>query len=234
MKKMQLMPRLRTVADMVSGLTVADIGTDHGKLLIYLLQNGKISHGIGSDVAVGPAGSCKKNAVLFGAAEDLDIRVGDGLKTLVLNEAETIVIAGMGGELILKILEDSLEIAQSAKELILQPMTNIPRLLEGLPKIGFRVQIARLCKEKDKLYRMFKVVKGKEARALKPIDLVLCPQFFEENDPLCGELIKREINKHEQMLSGLLQASAVNESEISALKALIEEMKAYEILRKIK
>ena len=228
MKKMQLTPRLRTVADMVSGLTVADIGTDHGKLLIYLLQNGKITHGIGSDVAKGPAESCRKNAALFGAADNLEVRVGDGLKTLAPNEAETIVIAGMGGELILKILEDSLKIAQRARELILQPMTNIPRLLAGLPKIGFRVQSAQLCKEKDKLYRVFKVVKGTE-RELKPIDLVLCPQFFEGKDPLCGELIKREIKKHEQMLSGLLQASVRNESEISAVKALIEEMKTYEI-----
>ncbi len=222
-----LSERLLTVSSMISGTKVADIGTDHGKLLIYLAINNRLQYGIGSDVNVGPAESCKKNVSNFGYQNIIDIRVGDGLETLKTHEAETIVVAGMGGELILKIINSSLDIAFSAKEIILQPMTNIHRLLKGLNDLGFIVVDGRLAKEKDKLYQIFKIKKG-ICTFKKNVDSYISPIFKMNNDPLLAELLKREIKKLKVKIRGLEDAEFPDYDEIKNSKKLLEELENYE------
>ncbi len=219
-----LSPRLECVADFVSNKTVADIGTDHGKLLIALAQNGKLKKGIGSDVAEGPASACRSNVLSFGFSDIIEIRVGDGLKTLVPGEAETVVIAGMGGELIAKILGACPETVRSAKEFVLQPMTNADKLLALLPELGIKVTDGCLAKEGDKLYRIFKCMPGKSE--LTPFETVICPVF--KNDPLLSLLLAQELNKAQKKLSGLQSGKNDAKAECDALRALIKELENYE------
>lgn len=227
MEKLKLTPRLLKVAELIEGETVADIGTDHGKLLIYLLQTGKIYSGIGSDVAEGPASACRKNVAVNGLSDKIEIRVGDGLATLSENEVQSIVIAGMGGELILRILKDNIDIALSAKELVVQPMTNIGKLLEGLTALGFAVADAHLVPEKDKLYQVFKLKKGKTEN-LKPLDFVICPVLVENKDKHLGELVKRELKKYRAKRDGMLSGTNTDGSLVSELDAIIKGLEYYE------
>lgn len=228
MQKIKLSPRLLKVSEMISFANVADIGTDHGKLLIYLAQKGNLKHGIGSDVAIGPANACKKNILAYGESDKIEIRVGDGLETLNLSEADTIVIAGMGGELILHILSKNLDIAKSAKEIILQPMTNIPKLLNGLGELDFCVTEAELVKEKDKLYQIFKVSVGKSE--LSEIDTIICPAHLKKPSNCLKELIRREIKKCRDKREGILCARETEKTEVLRLDFLIKELEKYETL----
>lgn len=227
MEKLRLTPRLLKVAELVEGKTVADIGTDHGKLLIYLLQSGKISFGVGSDVAEGPASACRKNVAMNGLSDKIEIRVGDGLATIFESEVESIVIAGMGGELILKILKDNIDVALSAKELVVQPMTNIHRLLEGLGELGLVVCDAHLVTEKDKLYQIFKLKCGK-VQNQRPIDFVICPEHVKRKSEHFIELIKRELKKYRAKREGILSGANADEKMISELDAIIKGLEEYE------
>lgn len=227
MDNIKLSPRLLKVAELVSGKTVADIGTDHGKLLIYLLKKNKINFGIGSDVADGPASACRKNVFLYGLSDKIEVRIGDGLETISENEIESIIIAGMGGELILKILSENINVAQSAKEIIVQPMTNIGRMLEGLNSIELKVCDAYIVSEKDKLYQIFKLKKGRR-NDLKPIDFVICPEHFKRKSKQLSELLKREIKKYKIQREGILNSIDADMSEILNLDEIIKELEAYE------
>lgn len=227
MDSIKLSPRLMKVSELISGKTVADIGTDHGKLLIYLIKKNKINFGIGSDVAEGPASACRKNVSLYGLSDKAEIRVGDGLATISENEVETIVIAGMGGELILKILSDNLSVAKSAKEIIVQPMTNINRLLEGLNSLGLKVSDAHIVPEKDKLYQIFKLENG-IADDLKTIDFVICPEHFKRKSEHLAELIKKELKKYKVQKNGILSGGNADEKTIYELDAIIKELEKYE------
>ena len=220
-----LSPRLEKVADFVTGKTVADIGTDHGKLLIYLAQKGRLENGIGSDVAKGPADACKKNVQTFGLTDTIEIRVGDGLKTLAPADAETVVIAGMGGELIAKILGACPDVVRSVKEFILQPMTNSDKLLKALPKLGIKVTDGALVQEGDKLYRIYKCEQG--AEKLSDFETVICPAF--KGEPLLKTLIEKEKTKAEKKLLGLQSGKADSKAECEKLRALIKELNDYEV-----
>ena len=228
MKSLNLTPRLMAIAELVSKQTVADIGTDHGKLLIYLAECGRLKKGIGSDIAIGPADACRKNVHTYGFGNIIEIRVGDGLLTISKGEVETIVMAGMGGELILSIIEKSLSIASVADELILQPMTNVRKMLEGISRLGFEVAESSIVKEKDKLYQVFKVKKGKTTPK-NQIDFIISPSHLKGNSPNLVELIRREIKKYEEQKKGLLDATVKNEEEIEKISALIKELEEYEI-----
>ncbi len=225
MKRLLLTPRLKKTADFVTNKTVADIGTDHGKLLIFLAQEARLEKGIGSDVAKGPAAACANNVREYGFADKIEIRVGDGLQTLAPYDAETVVIAGMGGELIAKILAACPAVVQSVKEFILQPMTNSDKLLKSLPELGIQVTEGALAKEGDKLYRIFKCEQG--VSALSAFETVICPVF--QNDPLLPLLIEREKAKAQKKLSGLQSGKADAEDACQELRNLIKELENYEV-----
>lgn len=227
MNNIIISPRLIKVAQMISHSKVADIGTDHGKLLIYLSQKNHLDLGIGSDINQGPAESCRQNILKYGLNDKIEIRVGDGLKTIKNGEVDSIVIAGMGGELILKILEESLQTAKSVSEIILQPMTNISKLLESLNRLNFKISDACLVEEKDKLYQIFRIQDGVE-NYVRPVDLIISPLYKQNNDPLLSELLKREILKAKNKLDGLKKSDNVDEDEILSTEKLLKELENYE------
>lgn len=227
MNNIIISPRLVTVANMVSHYKVADIGTDHGKLLVYLYQKKRLKFGIGSDINEGPADSCRQNILKYGLKDKIEIRVGDGLKTIKSGEVDSIVIAGMGGKLILKILEENLEIAKSVSEIILQPMTNISKLLSGLNKLNFKISDASLVEEKDKLYQIFRIQDGVGSYD-RPVDLIISPLYKQNNDPLLLELLKREIFKAKNKLEGLKKSGNADKNEISSTEKLLKELENYE------
>lgn len=94
---MQLSIRMQAVADMVTpGGKVADVGTDHGYVPIYLIEQNKAFHAIAMDVRKGPLARAGENIVRFGCSGRIETRLSDGLERLEPNEADTVIIAGMG------------------------------------------------------------------------------------------------------------------------------------------
>ena len=163
MKLPKLTPRLQKIYDILTPCeTVCDIGTDHAYIPVCLCLNNKCKKAIASDIKKGPVERAKKTVSLYGAQSQVEVRLGGGLETVSVCEADAIIIAGMGGLLIAQILEESENIAKSAKELILQPMTAIAELREFLNKNGYTINEEHIVREEEKLYTIMKVSVGKD------------------------------------------------------------------------
>ena len=146
---MELSKRLQAVANLVSvGLTVADVGTDHGYIPIYLLENGKCAKALAMDVNRGPLLRAKEHIVEHGFEEMIETRLSDGVKQLRIGECEAVVIAGMGGALTIKILEEGKEVFKSLTEFVLQPQSELYKVRKYLIEQGYRfVTVSELIRE---------------------------------------------------------------------------------------
>lgn len=132
--------RLQLCASMVRPNTaLADIGTDHAYLPIWLAKQGLVSRAIAADIRPGPLQSAQQNIRRYRVEELVSTRLSNGLQEIFSVEADDIVIAGMGGEMMIQIIENAPWLRQKGKRLILQPMTSIPELREYLAKQGFAV-----------------------------------------------------------------------------------------------
>lgn len=147
--------RLGRAADFVrEGAVVADIGTDHAYLPIYLLIQGKIKFAVASDINRGPLDSARRNAERYGLTDKMRFTLANGLDGLPLEEdgVTDIVICGMGGELIAQIISASEYTKKAGVHLILQPMSYPERLREYLAKNGYRIIDEGLCEAAGKRY----------------------------------------------------------------------------------
>lgn len=165
--------RLMTAAALVTqGYTLADVGTDHGYIPIYLLQQKKIPAAIAMDINEGPLERAKEHIALYGLQAYIQTRLSDGVAALKPGEVEAVLIAGMGGGLVMHILKDGEKICQSAKELILQPQSEIEHVREFLREEGYTILAEDMVYEDGKFYPMMKVqYQGENVEELKLSDL---------------------------------------------------------------
>lgn len=143
--------RLRAAAEFVTpGGRLADIGTDHAYLPVWLVKTGRISSAIAADINEGPLESAAANIAAEGLQGKIETRLTDGLEGIDLSDVTDITIAGMGGMLIAEILEKRLPLA--GKNLILQPMTQAPFLRGWLAEHGFALLAETPAEAGGKLY----------------------------------------------------------------------------------
>ncbi len=165
---MNLSPRLRCIADMVSGVKVmADIGSDHAYLPITLLRENQIERAIITDVAKNPIQIARQNVAENLLEDFCSIRMGSGLAPLKVGEAGAIVIAGMGGNLISDILKDGAEVAKKADFLVLQAMQHTTHLREFLNTNSYKIIEERVVFDSGKYYEIIKVLSGEQRRFSK-------------------------------------------------------------------
>lgn len=108
MRPVELSPRLLAIAHQVPlGARFADIGTDHARLPVWLLEHGRIPSAIAADLKEGPLSRARQTAARHNLTERISFRLGDGLTPLGPEEADAVAIAGMGGETIASILGSS-------------------------------------------------------------------------------------------------------------------------------
>ena len=140
MKKLLLDARLAVCASFVRpGNPMADVGTDHGYLPVHLLLEGTIPFAVATDIRPGPLSRAQENAARYGVEKKMSCRLCDGLSAIAPGEVRDIVIAGMGGEMILKILAAAPWVLEPGMRLILQPMTMAPELRRGLSELGLDI-----------------------------------------------------------------------------------------------
>ena len=150
MDSIHLSPRLQMVADFVPPCAcAADIGTDHGYLPVWLLQNGVIQTAIAADIHVGPLANARKSAAAYDLEERVRFVQADGLQFPDAQEADVITIAGMGGETICAILAATPWLRQG-KRLVLQPQSKVQELTDWLWHNGFTIEDAALCRDAGK------------------------------------------------------------------------------------
>lgn len=150
---MALSKRLAAVASAVRhGSLVADIGTDHAYLPVYLVQNGIAPAAIAADIAAGPAAAARRTVQTANLTDKIEVRLGDGLSPLAPEDAEDMIIAGMGGETIAAILSAADWIKHTRYQLVLQPMSRVEMLHAYLLTNGFHITREWTVEEDGHLY----------------------------------------------------------------------------------
>lgn len=150
--------RLTLAAEMLGQVkSVADIGTDHAFLPIYLIKEGLAERVIACDIAEGPLSVANANITKYGLADKIELRLANGLLGLVPNEVDAVTILGMGGETIADILTDSPWVKNPDITLILQPMSCDDRLREYLLSEGFEIKSELGVESQGRFYTVMKV-----------------------------------------------------------------------------
>lgn len=190
--------RLAAAADMVRGKVAADVGTDHGYLAAYLILSGKCDRVIASDVNPMPLEKCRSTAQLYGVETEIDVCLADGLDGLPLEEKgiTDIIICGMGGELIARIIEDSDYTRREGVRLILGAMSSVEELRDYLAQRGFAVRDQRTAAAAGKLYQLIAAEYTGETYTLTLAER--CIGTVDENrknDPLLANIIRRQLEK---------------------------------------
>ncbi len=154
-----LSPRLMAVANLIRrGTRVADIGTDHAYLPVYLAERGISERIIASDLRVGPIENAKQNVEAAGLEDKISLRLSDGLQAFFCDEVDEISVAGMGGILIAQIIEQAPWLKDSSKHLVLQPMSHAEILREFLINNCYKIIEETVCEDSGKLYCVMSVV----------------------------------------------------------------------------
>ena len=134
------------------GAAVADIGTDHAYLPVWLVRSGKVPSAVAADLREGPLKNAAANIEKNGVSDKIKTVLSDGLDKIQPDDADDIVIAGMGGELIVRIIDRTPWLRNAGKHLILQPMTKADTLRRYLCENGFAVLCERACISLGKSY----------------------------------------------------------------------------------
>ncbi len=188
------------------GARIADIGTDHAYLPIYLYASGQISGGVASDINQGPTDRARLNVRGFGAESAIDVVRTDGLCGIEKYAPDEIFILGMGGELIVRILADAPWV-KNGKRLILQPMTHPEILREYLWREGFSIIDEKIVEE-DKLYQIICAEYTGEIYEPSESELFFGRINSERKDELFFKLLLHTRSVYEQRLRGKLMADA--------------------------
>ena len=156
--------RLKTVADMLKDECIhrctADVGCDHGYVSIYLVQNKISESAIAMDVRKGPLAMAESNIRDFSLEKDIQTRLSDGLTELQESEADSLVIAGMGGKLMISILEKKDISSLGIRVAVLQPQSDICLFREYLRDKGYTIADERIILDEGKYYFPMKVIPG--------------------------------------------------------------------------
>ncbi len=224
---MNLSKRLNEVAGFVTkGNSVADIGTDHGYIPVYLALNGLSPKVIAMDVNEGPLKRAHANILKYHVENTVETRLSDGLDGLVPGEVRTVIIAGMGGLLMIRILSGNMELVRSLDELILSPHSDIRQVRSFLNDVGMDVCDEKIVKDEGKYYFVMKInPSAKPEGVMTEFDLRYGKHLLRKRDTVFYEYLHNELHKKKNILERL-NGQAVSGSErikeISGDIAMIE------------
>lgn len=204
---MKLTPRLAALAELVPhGSIVADIGTDHAYLPVYLVQERGCRLVVASDISPGPLALARETVAAFNCLHKIDLRLGNGLQVLRADDAiETVVIAGLGGRSIAALLEEGREQLRQAQRLILQPMQDAALLRLYLAGHGFALLQETLVLEGNRLYEIIMAAPGREEET-DLFRLAVGPRLLERQPPLLAKLLREKMRRLRAVRSSLQKA----------------------------
>ena len=210
---MELSKRLKAVAELVTpGMRLADVGTDHGYIPIYLTEAGVIPSAIAMDINKGPLERAKEHIREHGLEGKIQTRLSDGLKNLQMNEADCMIAAGMGGGLVIRILSEERDTAGSLKDLILQPQSEIDSVRKYLTEEGYRIVAEDMVYEDGKYYPMMKAVPCMAGAGEIPYseeELEFGRVLLQQAHPVLGQFLEREMEIQNRILSALESQESV-------------------------
>lgn len=204
---MELSKRLTAVAGLVPECaSAADIGTDHGYVPIFLVEQKHVDRVIAMDVNKGPLERAGRHIAQCGLSDRVEIRLSDGLSALKAGEADVMIAAGMGGGLMIRIIEEGEMVVNSLKACILQPQSEIGNVRKYLAAHGLVIEKEDMVLEDGKFYPMMRAVHGK-------------PEHYEEYEYIYGKKLLQMC--HPVLEKFLLRERGMKES-------IMERLRGYE------
>lgn len=219
---MKLTPRLETIAHLIDqGKRVGDVGSDHGYLVAYLVENQRVSKAIATDINQGPVDNAISTLKENNLLDAIEVRLGGGLEPYSAGEIDIAVIAGMGGMLIRDILIERLAFAKSLDYLILQPMTQQTELRKWLVANGFELFNEKNIREGNKYYEIFCIRPG-ETPVLDDIQYeigfkVELPKMEDEDIHEYEAFLKHKINKYHKIIKEITQKGSPGTADTLAV-----------------
>lgn len=194
---MNISDRLKNVALMVTpGNIIADIGTDHGYVPMFLIIKNISPHALAMDINEGPLKRAEQNIRAAGLENDIELRLSDGMTELRPGEADTVVISGMGGELIADILGRADKCLRTVKELVISPHSFPEKARSVILKSGFLIRDEKMIREDGKYYVIINAQRGQEAPYGKA-ELAYGRVLLKKRDSLLKEYLERRYAKFE-------------------------------------
>ena len=222
MKPLDLTPRLAAVAAQVPpGARLADVGTDHAYLPVWLLLAGRIVGAVATDVNQGPLQRGQETAQRYGVAHRMDFRRCDGLAALSPGEVDTVVIAGMGGDLMVHILSAA-PWTRDVK-LILQPMSTQEVLRQWLIAHGYTIPWEGIAREGEKFYPLFTATGGHSPR-YSPGEVGAGRQQQGEDNPHRLAYLTEQIRRRQRALEGMAQSSHPDPGQLDRERTLQNDL----------
>lgn len=208
------------------GKRVADIGTDHASLPIYIVGNDLSPYAVACDINKGPLNAAKQNIAAANLSNRIDTFLTDGLNGLERFNPEDIYILGMGGELIWRIIEDSELTKQNGIRLILQPMTHPNDLRLGLYSNGFNIVDETLVRDRDRVYQIIVAEYDGVERTATEVELWLGKKNIENGGEDLSNLASLYAGAMKKKIDGCAAAGYVDGATVKlyeSFKALIEK-----------
>ena len=218
-------PRLECIINHTRGRVIADIGCDHAYVPVRLIQDNRAEHVIAADLNEGPLNIAGQNIEKYGLSEKIETRLGNGLSVLSRDEADVIIIAGMGGEIIERILRADEDIAKGAK-LILQPMNSQYELRKFLISNGYKIIAEDMALEGFKVYNVLEVEAGCGPPFENEFDYQIPPYLYGHR--YFKNLYEKKKREFEKIVHGLEHAENCDEEKFELYKYFLKELNGIE------
>lgn len=235
MRPVALSERLRTVARMVTvGNAVCDVGCDHGFVPIYLVQQEISPRVVAMDLREGPLCAAREHVAAYGLEGKIETRLSDGLHNYQKNEADTLICAGMGGGLMMRILAEDREKTDSFRELILQPQSEVEKFRRFLRESGYRILDEEMLREDGKFYQAIRAAGARNGKCGKEdrMNEKLCklqdrygPVLLRKKTPVFFDFLEREAAVYEEILVRL-RGQGLSDEKRKARFAQVEALLA--------
>ena len=221
---LKISDRLIQVAGLVpEGARLADVGTDHGYVPIWLLTQGRISSAIAMDVNKGPLLRARENRDKYGLQEVMELRLSDGLEKLRPGEADALLIAGMGGPLMIRILEAGRQTTEGIATLILQPQSEIPSVRRYLIGTGFCIDDEIMMKDEGKYSMAMKVSHGC-SEEWSETEYLFGRFLLNQKHPVLKEFLMKENRIYSEIEKKLTESGQAGSSRYDEVTAYLREL----------
>ena len=206
--------------------TVADVGTDHGYLPIWLLTQGLCSHVIAADLREKPLQTARQNAARFGTLDRTTFVQSDGLHNIKESSFDALVCAGMGGDCIAGILDAAPWLRDERYTLVLQPQSSGNDLRRYLGEHGWRIEREQLCRDGRFLYAAMRVRFG-GSTPLSPGEQFLSPALLREGGPYLEEYRARLVRALTATVTGISKGETADDRrKLAYYSAALQEINA--------
>lgn len=212
---MILSPRLEAIARCVpQGSRVLDVGTDHGYIPVWLVENHRVKGAIASDVSPESLEKARQSVAARNLAGRIDTRLGSGLTVIGPGECDGVIMAGMGGYLIRDLLAETPPSRLKDLWLVLQPMNNGALVRHFLEDHHYRIVKEKFVCDRDIIYEVITAYPG-EMTITDQMDYIIGFGPAREPSPVFGRFVREKIADEKKILNYLpdIQSKRVKQQE---------------------